>query len=195
MQSVQIFEFPAGNKQNESALLTSTVHSVLVTAAARGMESIAMPLIGTGLAGWPKQLAAEVCLAEVSSFLRAAPSSLRVSEVMLLCPLVLVSMLTSCSGHPVVPCYNLIDGSKHKILKDVLVSSCHCFALLARSCVCLNLPCLPFPDLSMLICILSHKPRCSPPAPHLATTPPPPPPTNMAVANHGPSCRWSGLWT
>lgn len=73
-------ECPAGNKPNDSALQTSTVHSVLATAAARGMESVAMPLIGTGLAGWPKPLAAEVCLAEVSSFLRAAPSSLRVSE-------------------------------------------------------------------------------------------------------------------
>lgn len=77
---MQILEFPAGNKPNESALLTSTVHSVLTTAQAKGMESIAMPLIGTGLAGWPKQLAAEVCLAEVSSILRAAPSSLKVSE-------------------------------------------------------------------------------------------------------------------
>lgn len=70
----------AGNKQNEGALLASTVQSVLATAAAKGMQSVAMPLIGTGVAGWPKQLAAEVCLAEVSTFLRAGPSSLKVSR-------------------------------------------------------------------------------------------------------------------
>lgn len=44
------------------------------------MDSVAMPLIGTGAAGWPKQLAAEVCLEEVSNFLRAGPSSLKVSH-------------------------------------------------------------------------------------------------------------------
>ena len=74
----------AGKKQNEKALLAATVQSVLATAAAKGMDSVAMPLIGTGVAGWPKQLAAEVCLAEVLIFLRAAPSSLKVSRDALL---------------------------------------------------------------------------------------------------------------
>ena len=55
-----------------------------------------MPLIGTGVAGWPKQLAAELCLTEVSLFLRAGPSSLKVT-VMVSCPVVAVYIVTCCS--------------------------------------------------------------------------------------------------
>lgn len=68
----------ADGQQQETTLLASTVQSVLSSAAARGLESVAMPLIGTGLAGWPKQLAAQLCLAEVAKFTKAVTSSLKV---------------------------------------------------------------------------------------------------------------------
>ncbi|DBA92767.1 hypothetical protein WJX77_000576 [Trebouxia sp. C0004] len=57
-----------GNSQLDVPLLASTVQSVLTQAAAKGMHSVAMPLIGAGLAGWPPKLAAQVHVAQVWKF-------------------------------------------------------------------------------------------------------------------------------
>ena len=71
-----------GDEQKEVPLLRSTVQSALAQAEAHGMQSIAMPLIGHGLAGWPPHLAARVHVEQVLRFFTAAqagPSSLQVS--------------------------------------------------------------------------------------------------------------------
>ena len=70
----------AGNQQLDIPLLVSTVQSVLAQAAAKGMQSLAMPLIGAGLAGWPPKLAAQVHVAQVLKFTGPTGSSLKVSE-------------------------------------------------------------------------------------------------------------------
>ena len=70
-----------GDEQKEVPLLGSTVQSVLAQAEAHGMQSIAMPLIGHGLAGWPAKLAARVHVEQVLRFCKAGqagPSSLQV---------------------------------------------------------------------------------------------------------------------
>jgi O-acetyl-ADP-ribose deacetylase (regulator of RNase III) len=61
-----------GDEQKEVPLLASTVRSVLTMAAAHGMQSVAMPLIGHGLAGWPANLAAGVHVEQALRFFRAA---------------------------------------------------------------------------------------------------------------------------
>lgn len=70
----------AGNQQLDVPLLASTVQSVLAQAAAKGMHSVAMPLIGAGLAGWPSKLAAQVHVAQVLKFTGSTGSSLKVTE-------------------------------------------------------------------------------------------------------------------
>ena len=47
----------------------STVRSVLQAAAEDGMQSVAMPLIGCGNAGWPIKLAAQINVEQVLDFL------------------------------------------------------------------------------------------------------------------------------
>ncbi len=72
-----------GDEQKEIPLLGSTVQSVLAQPEAHGMQSIAMPLIGHGLAGWPAKLAAQVHVEQVLRFFKAAqagPSSLQVPQ-------------------------------------------------------------------------------------------------------------------
>lgn len=66
-----------GNQQLDVPLLASTVQSVLAQAAAKGMHSVAMPLIGAGLAGWPSKLAAQVHVAQVLKFTGSTGSSLK----------------------------------------------------------------------------------------------------------------------
>ena len=151
----------AGNKQSEGALLASTIRSVLATAAAKGMESVAMPLIGTGVAGWPKQLAAELCLTEVSLFLRAGPSSLKVT-VMVSCPVVAVYIVTCCSKRQ--RCKN------PKVSRFVGQQPLLPPRIISKQLVhCLALPCLHF--LSYFCGKLHHWVQ-APPNPLL---PPPPP--------------------
>lgn len=70
----------AGNQQLDVPLLASTVQSVLAQAAAKGMQSVAMPLIGAGRAGWPPKLAAQVHVAQVLKFTGSTGSSLKVIE-------------------------------------------------------------------------------------------------------------------
>lgn len=70
----------AGNQQLDVPLLASTIQSVLAQAAAKGMHSVAMPLIGAGLAGWPPKLAAQVHVAQVLKFTGSTGLSLKVIE-------------------------------------------------------------------------------------------------------------------
>ncbi|KAA6427151.1 MAG: RNase III inhibitor [Trebouxia sp. A1-2] len=66
-----------GNQQLDVPLLASTIQSVLAQAAAKGMHSVAMPLIGAGLAGWPPKLAAQVHVAQVLKFTGSTGLSLK----------------------------------------------------------------------------------------------------------------------
>ena len=59
---------------NKQALV-DTVHSVLTTAAAAGLESIAIPLIGSGNAGWAVKLAAEARIEGVLQFAKASSTA------------------------------------------------------------------------------------------------------------------------
>ncbi len=70
----------AGDQQRDSSLLGSTVQSALAQAEAHGMQSMAMPLIGAGRAGWPAKLAAQIHIAEVVKLMdsRKAATSLQV---------------------------------------------------------------------------------------------------------------------
>ena len=71
-------------------VLGSTVRSVMTMAAAHGMHSIAMPLIGSGLAGWPAKLAARVHVEQVVQFFKAsaAACSLKVPHKSCACVLI-----------------------------------------------------------------------------------------------------------
>jgi len=71
----------AGDEKQDIPLLATTVQSVLSAAADGGMSSLAMPLIGGGVAGWPAKLAAQVHIAQLHHFVKAATgvSSLKVT--------------------------------------------------------------------------------------------------------------------
>lgn len=58
----------AGNAKKDAVALASTVQNVLAQAARNGMQSIAMPLIGNGNAGWPTALAAQAHLQGLLQF-------------------------------------------------------------------------------------------------------------------------------
>ena len=47
----------------------------MTMAAAHGMQSIAMPLIGHGLAGWPAKLAAQIHVEQVVQFFKASTAA------------------------------------------------------------------------------------------------------------------------
>ncbi len=47
----------------------------MTMAAAHGMHSIAMPLIGSGLAGWPAKLAAQVHVEQVLQYFKASTAA------------------------------------------------------------------------------------------------------------------------
>ncbi len=64
-----------GRGKQEQRVLGSTVRSVLREAAAHGMQSIAMPLIGHGLAGWPAKLAAQIHVQQVLRFFNSCKAS------------------------------------------------------------------------------------------------------------------------
>lgn len=65
---------------SDKQALVDTVHSVLTTTAAAGLESVALPLIGSGNAGWAVQLAAEAHIEALLQFVNAknTASSLKV---------------------------------------------------------------------------------------------------------------------
>ncbi|HVA69530.1 MAG TPA: macro domain-containing protein [Candidatus Binataceae bacterium] len=70
-----------GGRTTETALREATRNS-LRRAAEHGLESIAFPAIGTGIAGFPLTRCAEVMLDEVRAHLRE-PTSLRKIELVL----------------------------------------------------------------------------------------------------------------
>ena len=47
----------------------------MTMAAAHGMQSIAMPLIGHGLAGWPAKLAAQIHVEQIVQFFKASTAA------------------------------------------------------------------------------------------------------------------------
>lgn len=65
----------AGDQQQGMQVLASTVRSALALAAAEGMQSIAMPLIGNGRAGWPAKAVAKVHVEQVLEFFNSATAS------------------------------------------------------------------------------------------------------------------------
>ena len=66
----------AGHGKQESHVLGKTVKSVLKEAASHGMQSIAMPLIGHGEAGWPAKLAAQIHVEQVLRFFKSRKAGL-----------------------------------------------------------------------------------------------------------------------
>lgn len=60
---------------DEPALLSSAVRSALLLAAERGLRSVSMPGISSGIFGFPKPLCAEVMLSTVQEFLTMNPES------------------------------------------------------------------------------------------------------------------------
>jgi len=59
-----------GGKNNEEKLLASCYHNSLIIAENLKLVSIAFPNISTGVYQFPKQLAAEIALAEVKNFIK-----------------------------------------------------------------------------------------------------------------------------
>ncbi|HXZ88307.1 MAG TPA: macro domain-containing protein [Candidatus Binataceae bacterium] len=70
-----------GGRTTEIGLRDSTRNSLL-RAKEKGLESIAFPAIGTGVAGFPMERCAEVMLAEIRDHLCGATSLMRVEIVL-----------------------------------------------------------------------------------------------------------------
>jgi O-acetyl-ADP-ribose deacetylase len=70
-----------GGSATEDNLRNSTRNSML-RAKEKGLESIAFPAIGTGVAGFPMERCAEVMLAEIRDALRGSTSVERVEMVL-----------------------------------------------------------------------------------------------------------------
>lgn len=86
---------PAGG-QSEVPVLGSTVRSVMTMAAAHGMHSIALPLIGSGLAGWPAKLAAQIHVEQVVQFFKASTAACSLKVPHKSCACVLIFSSGSC---------------------------------------------------------------------------------------------------
>ena len=67
-----------GGKNNESSLLSSCYHNSLALAIEHNCTSVAFPNISTGVYGFPKELAAEIAIREVRSFLQTNKSITKV---------------------------------------------------------------------------------------------------------------------
>lgn len=70
-----------GERASERGLREATRNSLRI-AAERGLQSIAFPAIGTGIAGFPIERCAEVMLAEARAHLRGATSIERIEFVL-----------------------------------------------------------------------------------------------------------------
>lgn len=70
-----------GGRTTEEALRNSTRNS-LRRAAEKQLESIALPAVGTGIAGFPLERCAEVMLEEIRDHLRGTTSLVRVEMVL-----------------------------------------------------------------------------------------------------------------
>ncbi len=69
---------PVWGMGNEEALLASAVKSALVLAEEKGLQSVSLPAISTGIYGFPKPLGAQVILGAVQEYLDGhSDSSLR----------------------------------------------------------------------------------------------------------------------
>jgi putative ATPase len=66
---------PVWGTGNEEALLASAVRSALALADERGLASVSLPAISTGVFGFPKPLGAKVILRAVQEYLDAHPHS------------------------------------------------------------------------------------------------------------------------
>lgn len=71
-----------GGTKNEETLLANTYRNSLALAVKHSLRSIAFPNISTGIYRFPKQLAAEIALREVKSFLDSQPE---LDEVIFVC--------------------------------------------------------------------------------------------------------------
>jgi O-acetyl-ADP-ribose deacetylase (regulator of RNase III) len=70
---------PVWGMGNEEALLASAVTSALALAGEKGLQSVSLPAISTGIYGFPKPLGAKVILRAVQEYLdEHSDSSLRV---------------------------------------------------------------------------------------------------------------------
>jgi O-acetyl-ADP-ribose deacetylase len=70
-----------GGRTTEESLRESTRNSLL-RAKEHGLESIAFPAIGTGIAGFPMDRCAEIMLAEIRGHLRGGTSLKRIEMVL-----------------------------------------------------------------------------------------------------------------
>ena len=89
--------------QSEVPVLGSTVRSVMTMAAAHGMHSIALPLIGSGLAGWPAKLAAQVRVEQVVQFFKASLPACSLKVLCKICTRVLILSSGDAAQLLVVP--------------------------------------------------------------------------------------------
>jgi len=66
---------PRMGEGNEDDKLKSAVLSVLSLASERGLKSISMPAISSGIFGFPKERCAKILVSETYNYLKANPSS------------------------------------------------------------------------------------------------------------------------
>jgi len=66
---------PVWGEGDEPAKLAAAVTGALELAEQRGLLSLALPAISTGIFGFPKDLAAEVILRAITDFAEAHPQS------------------------------------------------------------------------------------------------------------------------
>lgn len=59
-----------GGRRGEEALLASCYRTSLALAAEKGVQSIAFPLISSGIYGYPREAALEVATREIENFLK-----------------------------------------------------------------------------------------------------------------------------
>lgn len=136
----------AGQGKQELCKFGNTVRSVLRAASAHGMQSIAMPLIGHGLAGWPAKLAAQTHVQQVLRFFNSTTSAASLK--------VLSSVLLPIDSHPAAgraPAYCHESEVRHSICLTSSLGTClhsciiyfgisqSCESMLARLCSMLAL--------------------------------------------------------
>jgi O-acetyl-ADP-ribose deacetylase (regulator of RNase III) len=71
-----------GGEAGEAGLLASAYENTLGLAAARGVRTLALPSLSTGVYGYPLELAAPIALGTVADFLRQDSSLERVTFVL-----------------------------------------------------------------------------------------------------------------
>ncbi len=74
---------PVWGEGDEENKLSLAVAGSLRAAQARGLESIALPAISTGIFGFPRHLAAQIILTSIRDYLKRTPGSLKVVRVVI----------------------------------------------------------------------------------------------------------------